>query len=43
VLQDKGVDSKIRTKRAIALKWIGFIYKNTEAEKSALDIQMKAQ
>ncbi|KAG1052091.1 hypothetical protein G6F46_009106 [Rhizopus delemar] len=41
VLQDKEVDSKIRTKRAIALKWVGFIYKHTEQEKSALDIQVK--
>ncbi|KAG1472117.1 hypothetical protein G6F56_001734 [Rhizopus delemar] len=41
VLQDKEVDSKIRTKRAIALKWIGFIYKSTELDKSALDIEVK--
>ncbi|PHZ07395.1 DnaJ-domain-containing protein [Rhizopus microsporus ATCC 52813] len=42
VLQDKEVDGKTRTKRAIALKWIGYIYKHTEAETSALDIQVKA-
>lgn len=42
VLQDKEVDSKTRTKRAIALKWVGYIYKHTEADKSSMDIQIKA-
>ena len=42
VLQDKDVDSKTRTKRAIALKWVGYIYKHTEADKSSMDIQIKA-
>ncbi|KAI8878321.1 DnaJ-domain-containing protein [Backusella circina FSU 941] len=41
LLQDKSVDSKIRYKRAEALKWIGYIYKHTEADKSAMEIQMK--
>ncbi|GAA5813792.1 hypothetical protein MFLAVUS_007279 [Mucor flavus] len=42
VLQDKEVDSKTRTKRAIALKWVGYIYKHTEADKSSMEIQIKA-
>jgi hypothetical protein len=35
------VDSKTRYKRAEALKWIGYIYKHTEADKSAMEIQIK--
>ncbi|CAO3626008.1 unnamed protein product [Mucor hiemalis] len=41
VLQDKDVDSKTRAKRALALKWVGYIYKHTEADKSSMDIQIK--
>ncbi|KAL9537373.1 hypothetical protein MBANPS3_011837 [Mucor bainieri] len=41
VLQDKEVDSKTRQKRAIALKWVGYIYKHTEADKSCMDLQIK--
>ncbi|KAI8331978.1 X-domain of DnaJ-containing-domain-containing protein [Choanephora cucurbitarum] len=42
VLQDKDVDAKVRTKRAIALKWVGYIYKHTEADKSVMDLQIRA-
>ncbi|KAI8355136.1 X-domain of DnaJ-containing-domain-containing protein [Blakeslea trispora] len=42
VLQDKEVDAKVRAKRAVALKWIGYIYKHTEADKSVMDLQIKA-
>ncbi|KAI8990262.1 X-domain of DnaJ-containing-domain-containing protein [Pilobolus umbonatus] len=42
VLQDKEVDAKVRTKRAMALKWIGYIYKHTELDKSVVNLQIRA-
>ncbi|KAI9478281.1 MAG: X-domain of DnaJ-containing-domain-containing protein [Benjaminiella poitrasii] len=42
VLQDKEVDSKTRTKRAIALKWVGYIYKHTELDKPTMQLQVKS-
>ncbi|KAI8092917.1 X-domain of DnaJ-containing-domain-containing protein [Halteromyces radiatus] len=41
VLQDKTVPSKVRTKRAEALRLVGHIYKNVEADKPVSDILIK--